>query len=197
MVRTADFSDECFIQASLNLIALGGPGAATMAAIAKCAGAPTGSIYHRFPSRNALLGTTWHKALKSLTEATIPALLCGDSQAAVTTLLDWAEGHVCEARLLFFYEESDLIDGPLPAETHKAIAVQHQKLGEGLTALLTHKSKALSATNLALANFAIFDGPIAAIKPLLRVKSSPAALPLNRCRAAALACARSTLELLE
>ncbi|WP_339863780.1 helix-turn-helix domain-containing protein [Paremcibacter congregatus] len=195
MVRTAEFEDDTFIQASLELISLGGPGATTMAAIAKCAGAPTGSIYHRFPSRNALLGTVWHQALVSLTMATTPALLQGDSQGAVTALLDWAESHPKEARLILLYEESDLIDGPLPEEIHKAIAARHRDLGTGLTALLAHKKKTLSAANLALANFAIFDGPIAAMKPLLRAKK--AAMPLNTCRAAALACARTTLDLLE
>ncbi|MEJ7734392.1 MAG: TetR family transcriptional regulator [Polyangiaceae bacterium] len=47
--RPAKFDREELLDAALALVAEGGPAALTLAALARAAGAPTGSIYHRFP----------------------------------------------------------------------------------------------------------------------------------------------------
>lgn len=194
MVRKAQFDDNDFIQAAIDLIAQGGPAAATMAAIANNAGAPTGSIYHRFKSRSALLGAAWLRCLGAMTDEILPQLTRGHSDGAITALTLWVTENPAMARVIMLYSENDLIDGELPRALHNDLNRVHKKLGTGLSALLDQKNKALSAANLALANFAIFDGPIAAMKPYLRSKQS--IVPL-KCREAALACGRASLELLE
>ncbi len=194
MVRTAKFDDNSFIQSAITLISMGGPAAATMASIAASAGAPTGSIYHRFKSRSALLGAAWVHCLGSMTDDMLPLLEQGQSAGAIVALIHWAGENPEMARLIMLYGENDLIDGELPAELHKKLNGINKKLGAGLSALLKHRKKDLSASNLALVNFAIFDGPIAAMKPTLRMKQ---ASPSLKCREAALACGRATLELLE
>ncbi|PCI33481.1 MAG: hypothetical protein COB54_04045 [Alphaproteobacteria bacterium] len=202
MVRKAEFEDSSFIEAAIELIAVGGPAAATMAAIARAAGAPTGSIYHRFSSRAALLAAVWHQCLAALAAKMLPPLNQGQSEAAVKALIDWATKHPAMARVVLLHREDDLIDGELPTELHKQMNRLNQQLGAGLSALLSHRQKTLSTSNLALANFAIFDGPIAALKPFLRGPKN--VTPPNHttadngtCRAAALACARASLDLLE
>lgn len=194
MVRKAHFDDNDFILAAIELISQGGPMAATMAAIAKYAGAPTGSIYHRFKSRSALLGSAWLHCLRAMTDDILPLLALGHSDDAIAALIDWAEDNPAKARLIMLYTENDLIDGEIPADLHKSLNDINKKLGMGLSALLRKRHKALSASNLALANFAIFDGPIAALKPTLRLKQPSAPL---KCREAALACGRASLELLD
>ncbi len=194
MVRKAQFDDNDFILAAIELISLGGPAAATMAAIAKCAGAPTGSIYHRFSSRSALLGSAWFHCIAAMTGDILPHLSLGHNDDAIIALLQWTEANPAKARLIMLYGENDFIDGEIPTDLHKKLNGINKKLGTGLSALLQKKNKALSAANIALANFAIFDGPIAAMKPYLRArKPSP---PL-KCHEAALACGRASLELLE
>lgn len=59
MVRLARYSADAIVQAAIALTAEGGPSAASMAAIAQKIGAPTGSLYHRFDSRAAILATGW------------------------------------------------------------------------------------------------------------------------------------------
>lgn len=194
MVRKAKFDENSFILSAIDLIALGGPAAATMAAIAKSAGAPTGSIYHRFKSRSALLGAAWFHCLAAMAEDVLPPLSLGHGEGAIAALIDWTEENPAMARLIMLYAETDLIDGELPAELHKNLNMINKKLGDGLSALLNQRNKALSASNLALANFAIFDGPIAALKPYLRGKLPAPAL---KCREAALACGQASLELLD
>ena len=50
MARPARFTDRDLLEAAATVAAAHGPGAATIQGIAKAAGAPTGSLYHRFPS---------------------------------------------------------------------------------------------------------------------------------------------------
>ncbi len=198
MARKAEFDGDDFILAAIDLIAHGGPTAATINAIAISAGAPTGSIYHRFKSRGTLLAAAWLHGLTAMSDEILPDLMRGQSDAAVSALIRWVEMNPAMARMVMLYSENDLIDGELPPPLHKELNRASQKLGSGLSALLKHRHKALTAANLALANFAIFDGPIAAMKPFLR-GNSPTAGPLNLtiCRKAALACTRASLELLE
>lgn len=197
MVRNAQFDDDSFIQAAIDLISLGGPSAATMAAIAKCAGAPTGSIYHRFESRSALMGSAWFYCISSMADDVLPHLHQGSSDKAIAALTHWTEENPKMARLIMLYVQSDLIDGELPTKLHKRLNRINGMLGAGLSALLKKRNKTLSASNLALANFAIFDGPIASMKPFLRGLQPSPILNKMKCHEAALACGRASLELLD
>lgn len=197
MVRKAEFDESTFILSAVSLISAGGPNAATMAAIAQHANAPTGSIYHRFKSRTVLLAAAWHTALQEMSEAVLPDLYKGDSLQAVSSLCRWTEQNPEKARVIMLYDENDLIEDDLPADMVHNLGIINRNLGAGLTALLKETNKALSAANLALVNFAIFDGPIAAMKPLLRNRLTSSPLNFDSCQKAALACCRASMELLE
>src|SRR5262245_50905391 len=56
MPRLAKFHDAQFLDAARRVVSRQGPSGATISAIAQAIGAPTGSLYHRFPSRDVLLG---------------------------------------------------------------------------------------------------------------------------------------------
>jgi AcrR family transcriptional regulator len=62
MGRPAQISQQDLISAATLVAARLGPAAASIAAISKAAGVPTGSIYHRIPSRDALLAEIWLSA---------------------------------------------------------------------------------------------------------------------------------------
>jgi hypothetical protein len=59
MPRLPEYDTDQIVRAAGRLIASSGPGAATIGAIARAVGAPTGSIYHRFRSRDVLLAEVW------------------------------------------------------------------------------------------------------------------------------------------
>src|SRR5258708_16490269 len=59
MGRPARIFPTDLINAASKIAARLGPARATIAAIAKEAGAPIGSMYHRYPSRGALLAEVW------------------------------------------------------------------------------------------------------------------------------------------
>lgn len=59
MPRPARYSVDELLDAAAVLLAEQGPAAVTMSAVARAAGAPSGSMYHRFESRAALCGELW------------------------------------------------------------------------------------------------------------------------------------------
>lgn len=197
MVRKAEFDDDIFISATIKLISAGGPTAATMAAIAHNTGAPTGSIYHRFKSRTALLGQVWLQCMTAMTKDILPLLNKGHSCDAIKAFIDWAIKNPAMARIIMLYSENDLIDGDLPPDIYNSLNDVNRQLGKGLSNLLKHRGSPLTASNLALANFAIFDGPIAAMKPYLRDKRPSPMLDQNKLHRVAVTCGRATLELLD
>jgi AcrR family transcriptional regulator len=62
MGRPAQITQDALIGAATLVAARQGPAATSIAAISKAAGVPTGSIYHRLPSRDALLAEIWLSA---------------------------------------------------------------------------------------------------------------------------------------
>ncbi|GAA2625134.1 helix-turn-helix domain-containing protein [Actinomadura fulvescens] len=74
MVRPSRYDSGQFLDAAARLAATGGPPAVTMAAVAREIGAPSGSVYHRFPDRAALLSELWLRALERFHAAYLPAL---------------------------------------------------------------------------------------------------------------------------
>ena len=82
MARPARFSDSDLLDAAAEVAAAHGPAATTISAIAQAAGAPTGSLYHRFPSRDVLLGTLWLDLIGRFQAGWIEALEALDPEAA-------------------------------------------------------------------------------------------------------------------
>jgi AcrR family transcriptional regulator len=62
-VMCAKFADADYLAAAQAIVVEHGPAAATMASISERLRAPTGSFYHRFASRDVLLGKLWLKAI--------------------------------------------------------------------------------------------------------------------------------------
>jgi len=59
MPRPARYTVDELLDAAAALLTDGGPTAVTMSAVARAVGAPSGSMYHRFPTRAALCGGLW------------------------------------------------------------------------------------------------------------------------------------------
>src|SRR5882724_13305685 len=98
MVRLAVFSADAIVDAAISLLAEGGPAAASLAAIARKVGAPTGSIYHRFESRAAILATAWLECHESFAAAIAPPLRAGQGLEAALSVVAWARGDRRRAR---------------------------------------------------------------------------------------------------
>ncbi|MDB5373483.1 MAG: TetR family transcriptional regulator [Belnapia sp.] len=169
MVRTARFSEDDFIQAAMALVAEGGPAAATMQAIARRVGAPTGSIYHRFESRAAVLGTAWNAAYASFTRVLTPLLHQGRPREAALAILPWAMADERRARFLLLHEPVALFeDTPPPAPLREALERLEDEFDAAFRACVAVAGDGASRDEeLARAKFLIFDAPVAILRPHL------------------------------
>ncbi|WP_159942414.1 MULTISPECIES: TetR/AcrR family transcriptional regulator [unclassified Nocardiopsis] len=106
MGRPARFSTELLVGTATALAAEGGPAAVTMAAVARGAGAPSGSLYHRFPGRPALLAAVWLHALEDFQAGCREALSAEPAlEAAVGTarhVVAWSRARPDLARVLLY-----------------------------------------------------------------------------------------------
>jgi AcrR family transcriptional regulator len=170
MVRGSKFDPEEFVDAALVLLSEGGPTAVTMAAIARRSGAPTGSIYHRFPGRSAVVAAAWLRALTAFAAEIESALLAAPPDRAAIALVAWSRAHPREARALFLNEPASLFDTQPPEELSAAIRGQEARIDAAFTVLLDDAtgSGGRRAEAFARLRFAIIDGPIALIRPYLQ-----------------------------
>jgi AcrR family transcriptional regulator len=114
MVR-AKFSQADYLAAALAIVAANGPAAVTVASISERLRAPTGSFYHRFASRNVLLGILWLRTLLSFREGVTAAIDAGDGLPAALHTPAWVREHLDEGRLLLLYHRDDFVQGEWPS----------------------------------------------------------------------------------
>ncbi|WP_395105919.1 TetR/AcrR family transcriptional regulator [Actinomadura sp. SCN-SB] len=112
MGRPAKYGRDQILDAALDLVAEGGPGAVTMSAIAARLNAPTGSLYHRFGSRDLLLSALWLRSVRRFQEGFVAALEAGDAEAAALHTPRWCRAHPSEAALLLLHRRKDLVKHP-------------------------------------------------------------------------------------
>ncbi|MGB8406482.1 MAG: TetR/AcrR family transcriptional regulator [Mycobacterium sp.] len=104
MGRPPVHSADDFLDAAARLFAAGGLRALTMNAVAREVGAPSGSIYHRYPDRAALLAALWMRTTRRFQSGYLEVLgerpsADGAVRAAVWTV-DWCRTHLPEAVVL-------------------------------------------------------------------------------------------------
>lgn len=165
MVRGSKFDQAEFVDAALALLCEGGASAVTMAAIARRSGAPTGSIYHRFPSRSAVVAAAWLSALTAFAEQVEAALAMQPADAA-TSLIAWTRAWPREAKALFLNEPASLFDSAPPDDLSAAIRLQEARVERAFDVRLAAGPDRAEA--FARLRFALIDGPIALVRPYLQ-----------------------------
>jgi AcrR family transcriptional regulator len=117
MPRPARYTLDELLDAAA-LLAANGPAAVTMSAVARATGAPSGSLYHRFPTRAALCGELWIRTEERFHAGFTAALSDSDDPqtrcvAAARFTVQWCRDHPVEARVLLAGAEMlDLADWP-------------------------------------------------------------------------------------
>ncbi|AKU15105.1 TetR/AcrR family transcriptional regulator [Luteipulveratus mongoliensis] len=108
MARPTKHDPQQLVDAAVALFAAKGLSGVTMTAVAERVGAPNGSMYHRFPTRGALLGAMWLRAVRCMHEALHeaagvdvgedPVAAAGEAAAALGR---WCLDHPDMAAVLF------------------------------------------------------------------------------------------------
>jgi AcrR family transcriptional regulator len=177
MGRPARYPAEEILDAAARLAAREGPTGPTIGAIAEALGAPTGSIYHRFRSRDVLLAELWLQTVESFQAGFQAALLAPDTregglEAALHTPR-WVRAHPVPSRLLLLHRREDFLPGGWPAEVLERAA----ELGRGGdTALRSFAGRALRSTSteaMRRVRYAVIDLPYAAVRPHVHADEPP------------------------
>lgn len=104
MGRPPTHTADDFVDAAVRLFAEGGARAVTMASVAREVGAPSGSIYHRFADRPALLAAVWLRTVRRFQDAYVQVIQGSSGAdaavAASASVVGWCREHVHEAVVL-------------------------------------------------------------------------------------------------
>ncbi len=107
MARPSRFDTDQLLDVAVRLAVASGPAGVTMSAVAKEAGAPSGSVYHRFPGRAALLAEVWLRTVERFQEGYFAALesdpdVRRSACAAARHVVAWSRAHPGQAALLLY-----------------------------------------------------------------------------------------------
>jgi AcrR family transcriptional regulator len=179
MPRQAMFSETQILDATATLVAAGGPRAATIGAIGACLKAPSGSIYHRFPSRDVLLGRLWlRKAAffqNRLVEALAQSVPLAAGLDAALSLPRSVRADFAGARVMLLHRRDDFLDGDWPADMAAEAAQLRRQVDDALKDLARRLFGRANAKALRLTSFSILDVPFAAVRRHVAANEVPPA----------------------
>jgi AcrR family transcriptional regulator len=169
----AHFDHASFVQAARALIAERGPQAVTVDSVAERMGAPKGSFYYRFDSRDALLGEVWLKIVLAYQQGFVAAIEAGDGLSAALHTPAWARRHLDDARLLMLYSRHDFVHGDWPAALKRGAADQAERFEACLRTFARGAFGRAGRAEMRRAIFVLAEVPIAAVKPHLERRERP------------------------
>jgi AcrR family transcriptional regulator len=177
MPRLAEYDVDQIVAAAGRLIAASGPGAATIAAIARAVGAPTGSIYHRFPSRDVLLAHVWLRAATAFQNEFFRRLSGSPPrQAGLAAALYMAQRvreQPREARLLLVHRREDFVGRGWPAKLGR----QARDLGRQIDGELRDFGRRLTGRadtrTVRVVAYAVIEAPFAAVRRHVAANEPP------------------------
>ncbi|GAA4236397.1 AcrR family transcriptional regulator [Streptosporangium album] len=144
MGRPAQHDIDRLLDAAAELAAESGPSAVTVAAVARVAHAPSGSIYHRFPSRSAMLAALWLRTVDRFQEGFLATLETGPpEQAALDAarhVVSWSRAHPRETRILL-YGPADFDRPNWPDEAREHLRQSNGRVASALRDLAARLGK--------------------------------------------------------
>lgn len=167
MSRPVEHDPDGMLDAALVLLREGGPRAVTMTAVAEATGAPSGSVYHRFPSRDALVAALWMRTVEAFQERFVAELAEGSDDVvdaalrAVRWSLGWVRANPDDARLLLLYRREDLASAEWPEDLARRAARLARRFDDEVRGFA---ARLQGVDAQARAWFALADLPTAAVR---------------------------------
>jgi AcrR family transcriptional regulator len=173
MGRNAHFKNEQFVESALKIAAEQGPTAVTIAAVAREVGAPVGSVYHRFLSRDVLLAEVWLQVVASFQEGFLKVLNSDEGLQAALHTPRWVRLNPAEARILLLYRREELVSGDWPEGLREWAMEIAQQLNEGIHKYVKRTFGRANRRELDRTIFALIDVPYAAVLRYIRQGKKP------------------------
>jgi AcrR family transcriptional regulator len=151
---------------------------ATITEIAAISGAPAGSIYHRFGSRDALLAEMWMRAVGRSQDWFIGAIdsaaePVNAAVAAGLSIFDFAKDECEDAQLLVLLRREQLIRSALPPNLASRLHKLNQPVESAVTRLARDLYGTSSRGRRQQVALAVIDIPYGAIRGFLIAGTPP------------------------
>jgi AcrR family transcriptional regulator len=170
----AKFSLEDFFAAALAIVAEQGLPAVTVASISERLKSPTGSFYHRFASRDVLLGELWLRTVLDFQTGIGKAHDAGDGLAAALHTPAWTRRNPDRARLLLLYDRRDFVHGKWPEELRERVVEMTRRMEGGSRRWARMIFGKDGREEIRLAQFLISELPVAVVRQhLMRGEKPP------------------------
>lgn len=167
MARARKHGTDAILDAVRALVLAEGPRAAGIAAIAEVSGAPVGTLYHRFGSRDGVLIEMWLRALRRFQAPYLGAAADPDPIAAGSAMaravIAFARAHPEDARLLLGVRRRDLLDGPSTDELDAHLAALNAPLEAAARRLARDLHGRATARAVDAVHAAVLDLPYGAV----------------------------------
>lgn len=180
MARPAKFDDQGILDAAGAIVASRGVAAATISAIGSSIGAPNGSIYHRFKTRDELLGRLWLQKARAYQDAFVEGLSHRDAYRAgldaALSLPASVRRDLAGARILLLYRREDFVGGGWPAEMSSEATRLARQIRDALDDITRRLFGRLTPSARTTASFAVLQVPYAAVRQHVVANESPPSL---------------------
>jgi AcrR family transcriptional regulator len=176
MARPVRHHADAIIEATLAVASTVEMEAVTIAAVSRASGAPSGSIYHRFASRDRLLGAAWLDATKSFQAGFLANLQESSKQpglAAALYTVGWSRRQPHRARALVLHRALDFGSRRWSEEQRAEARRAAAALEEGLTEFSIAGFGASGGEVRRRVTFALLDLPYAAVRRYLAAGIAP------------------------
>ncbi|MBC7301475.1 MAG: TetR/AcrR family transcriptional regulator [Nocardia sp.] len=177
MGRPPIHDHDSLLAAAARLFAANGARAVTMAAVARSTGAPSGSVYHRFPDRPTLLAALWLRTARRFFDGYARLVdvepAPADAVTAATWVVDWCRDNLAEATVLQAgartFQPDEWSDAAR-AQLAEQETTQNRVMQTAVQAIAAQTGHPLDHIK-----FALVDLPLAVIRPYLTQDEPPPA----------------------
>lgn len=150
-----------------TLVVTGGARSLSMTAVADRLGAPSGSVYHRFPSRQHLSAELWLRTAERFQDRFVDQLDADGEPdevavAIARSVVDWTVEHPDDAAVLIEFRRSDFIADGVPVPLVRRAEALGRQLDAALDRLAERLDRPADMVRLAVAGI-----PYAAVRPYL------------------------------
>jgi AcrR family transcriptional regulator len=168
MARPARYQADTLLDATRDLILEAGPRAAGIREIARRTGAPSGSLYHRFGSRDNIVAVAWIRAVRRFQSGFLKALSVDDPYDAVVGAIRWsaafAASEPADTRLLLRFSRDDLMDHEPAQDVVAELANVNAALEVAVRRLAQRLFGNQGDESMERAKYAVIDLPYAVLR---------------------------------
>lgn len=178
MPRPALYDNDQIVAAAAAVAAKHGPSRATIARIAGALNAPTGSIYHRFSSRDVLLGEVWLRTVEKFQGEFAAHLQAPDAKVAglnaARSVTRWVRKHPQDARILLLHRSEDFFAGTWPKEMSERALKLRAEMSDTLRCFCRRLLGKTDRASMSAVTFALAEAPYAAVRKHVTASEPPA-----------------------